>query len=199
MSAFFKCQHLLPTQASSQREVLWLLSPLRSLSDDGVNPNLLDVPQPVNIQLFCIQPWIYIFNSFVSEEEEEEGKVKPNHHRVTKLVYCLLLMPSLATSGCQPTFYYQYQSWNGPLFGQHAVIQFVMISCLASVVEIFLLRFTFNLPRDVKNQSLESWNSDPQSPVTEKECCLSLHVLFTTKANKKGINTCMEIQIYNHI
>ena len=152
----------------------------------------------VNIQLFCVQPWIYIFNSFVSEGGglgRSNRSIRESQSLFTAFFWCLH-SPLLVAAA---TFYYQYQSWNGPLFGKHAVIQFVMISCLASVVEIFLLRFTFNLPRDVKNQSLESWNSDPQSPVTEKECCLSLHVLFTTKANKKGINTCMEIQIYNHI
>ena len=48
----------------------------------------------VNIQPFCIQPWIYIFNSFVSLE------VKPSPQGVTKLVYCLFLMPPLTTPGC---------------------------------------------------------------------------------------------------
>ena len=81
-----------------QREELWLLSLLWSLSDDGVNPNLLDVPES-------------IFNSFVFNLgfissiplylRGVGGKVKPKHRGVTKLVYCLLLMPPLLpTSGC---------------------------------------------------------------------------------------------------
>ena len=108
-----------------QREELWLLSLLWSLSDDGVNPNLLDVPESIfnsfvfNLGFISSIP-LYLRGGLGGRSNRS---IEESQSLFTAFFWYLHYSPLLVAAA---TFYYQYQSWNGPLFGQHA-IQFVMI------------------------------------------------------------------------
>ena len=110
VSVFFFVQISFGNKSAAEREVFQLLSLLSSQI-------FIRRRRCKSKPLGCTAAAESIFNSFVFNlgfispiPLYLKLGVKPNHQGVTKLVYCLLLMPLHSQLLVAATFYYQYQS-----------------------------------------------------------------------------------------